>query len=93
MAMDCVISQDGFTRWTATSQQSLARSSRFFAQRFADQLLTETMKSQMKHLHVRLRALGIPSDYVRIIDGITPMIGESLLIHICVTVDRDEFNA
>ena len=67
--------------------------SKNFAERFADALLREASLCHMKFLHVKLRALGIPSDYVRIIDGITPAVGESLLIHVCVTISKDEYHA
>ena len=67
--------------------------SRTFAERFATALLQEASRSVVHHLHVRLRALGIPSDYVRVIDGITPSVGESLLIHVLVTIDRGEYHS
>ena len=43
-------------------------------------LLKETC--QANELHTHLRALGISSDFARIIDGITTQCGETLLVHV-----------
>ena len=40
----------------------------------------------MEHVQQRVRALRVPSDYVRILDVITPQLGESLLIHVVISV-------
>ena len=44
----------------------------------------------MEHVQQRVRALRVPSDYVRILDGITPQMGESLLIHVVISVSRGD---
>ena len=61
-----------------------------FASNFATSLMVAATRCQMEHMHQCLRALKIPSDYMRIVDGITPTNGESLLIHVFVSISRDE---
>ena len=63
--------------------------SKHFANAFADSLLQTVEGSHMWELQRNLRALKIPSDFARTIDGITVSIGESLLIHILIAMGRD----
>ena len=60
-----------------------------FARTFTSALSVAATRSMAEQIHQPLRALRLPSDYVRIIDGITPLIGESLLIHIVVIMVRE----
>ena len=60
-----------------------------FANAFADSLLQTVESMHMWELHRNLKALKIPSDFARTIDGITVSIGESLLIHIIIAMGRD----
>jgi len=64
--------------------------SRWFAQNVANSLTAVSVRCQAEQLHQRVRALKIPSDYIRITDGITPYNGESLLIHIIVSACRED---
>ena len=63
--------------------------SKRFANGFGDSLLAVVKAHQIWDLHTEVRALQIPSDFVRVIDGITPCLGESFLIHVLITVGRD----
>ena len=64
--------------------------SKQFAERFADSLMRACARNVMEHVQQRVRALRVPSDYVRILDGITPQMGESLLIHVVISVSRGD---
>ena len=64
--------------------------SRHFAENFADGLMRACARNVMEHAQQRVRALNVPSDYVRILDGITPQMGESLLIHVIISVSRED---
>ena len=48
-----------------------------FVVRFGNHLLQAVHEFQLAHLQSEVRALKIPSDYARCIDGFTPRIGES----------------
>ena len=63
--------------------------SRHFANSFADSLLQTVEGCHMWELQRNLRALRMPSDFARTIDGITVSIGESLLIHVVIAMGRD----
>jgi len=64
--------------------------SRWFAEKFGDCLLQSVHELQVMHLHASLRALRVPSDFARCIDGLTPQLGESLLIHIVLSLGADD---
>ena len=61
--------------------------SKTFAEKYADNLFQSAFHRQVENLHQCLPALKIPSDYARILDGITCTIGESFLIHVVVFLD------
>jgi len=63
--------------------------SRYFAEQFSNTLLQMIEVSSMCELQCLLPALQIPSDFARVIDGITVSIGEGLLIHILIAMGRD----
>ena len=67
---------------------TLNHSERFAAQ-FAPILLKNIRAVQVRAIHTTIRALRLPSDYARIIDGLTLQSGESLLIHLIAFVTRE----
>ena len=56
---------------------------------FTETLLETTEYCHMNELHSRLKSLRLPSDFVRTIDGITTVSGETLQVHIVLAVSTD----
>jgi hypothetical protein len=87
---------EDFTRWIHTLDAHLPgewgqiNHSRYFVEKYGDCLLRAVHEFQLAHLQCDVRALKIPSDYVRCIDGFTPHIGESLLIHVILSLGPPE---
>ena len=86
---------DNYTSWVHTldahfpGELGSLNHSRRFAETFTRGLLVTARGLMVRMLHTKLRALGRPSDYARVIDGLTLHSGESLLIHLVVTFARD----
>jgi hypothetical protein len=63
--------------------------SKRFAAKFSESLLGVVEHCHMSDLQSSLKALRVPSDYARVIDGLTTSGGETLLIHVVLAASRD----
>ena len=87
---------DDFARWLHVLDAHLPgewgniNHSKYFVDRYGDCLLQALHEYQLAHLQTQVRALRIPSDYARSIDGFTPRMGESLLIHVILSLGAAE---